>query len=159
MKPIDHSYFKEEWENDEADTQEYSSPEGERDPMAKTALAAYQTMKDGCKTNPLLGELLLDTQNAIARYLISIAKLNELISRQKKGEEISKYTVGGADRSRRSAHDALIDSVNILSRAFAKFGLDNNWRNVVGLQTREQVTRWAIQVGSSVAADLAKPEK
>jgi len=158
-KPIDQSFFKEDWEKreDETPTQEFSTASfrPERDAMSERALAAYDEMKKGSEKNETLHELFIDTQQAIARYLYVMADLNEIQSRGARGEMISRHEIGRADQSRRTAHDALIDNINILSRAFVKFGLDNNWRKVLGLETREQVTSWAIYVGSTVAADIA----
>jgi hypothetical protein len=155
-KPIDHSFFREEWD-DEAPTQEIQpheqlAPE-EHDPESARALAAYEAMKAGAKGNPVLENLLRDTQDSIARYLIAIARLNEIQSRAKRGETVSRYEISGADLARRSSHNGLIDYINALSRAFAKYGLDNEWRKVVGLSTREEVTKWAVRVGSTLAAD------
>jgi hypothetical protein len=36
------------------------------------------------------------------------------------------------DRQRTAAHDAVIDAVNILSRAMVKEGQDNEWRRALG---------------------------
>jgi hypothetical protein len=164
-KPIDHSFFREEWD-DEVPTQEMGPQTAshdsthEQDPESARALAAYEAMKEGSQSNAVLRELFQEVQESIARYLIAIARLNEIQSREKRGETISRYEIQGTDLARRSSHNGLIDHINVLSRAFAKYGLDNEWRKVVGLSAREEVTRWAIRIGSTVAADRTdKPHK
>lgn len=160
-KSIDRSFFHEDWENDETATQEYPAESSgvEHDQLTRSALEAYQKIKDGSRADPLLKELLGDVQRATARYLIVIADLNGLQSRQRGGDTVSRYEIQRADEARRSAHNALIDTINILSRAFAKKGLDNEWRKVIGLSAREEVTHWAIRVGSTVAADLEETKR
>jgi hypothetical protein len=41
------------------------------------------------------------------------------------------------DRQRTAAHNAFIDSVNILSRAMGQVGQDNSWRQVLGENRRD----------------------
>ncbi len=36
-----------------------------------------------------------------------------------------------ADKQRTSAHNALIDAINVLSRSMAKAGQDNEWRRLL----------------------------
>lgn len=101
----------------------------------------YFEMKEKAERNPELSELLKDVENCVLRYAASVAALGASKIDYKKEE------LGASDQNRRIAHDALIDALNILSRAFAKAGLDNRWRQMVGLD-RKEVTEWGLKIAN-----------
>jgi hypothetical protein len=49
------------------------------------------------------------------------------------------------DPARTAAHNALIDALNILSRAMVKAGEDTGWRKEVGVN-RQEIGDWACHV-------------
>lgn len=159
--PIDQSFFKEDWEIDRTPTVPYDSddqPPATNPEKIRTdeALEAYATMKLESAKHPISKMRMKAVQQAVAQYLISIADANILANRGKRGERVSFMEVQNADQRRGSAHNALMRACDALGSVLAEFKLDTSWQNVVGLQTREEVTHWAVRVGSAVAADLAR---
>lgn len=53
-----------------------------------------------------------------------------------------------ADQARRICHQNIVDNLNILSRAFEKYGLDNQWRNYFG--NWDQIGAWAYEMGRAL---------
>lgn len=62
-----------------------------------------------------------------------------------KADDIDKERIRNSDERRRIAHEALVSSLDALSRAFRKDGLNNEWRREIGLD-RDAVAEWADHV-------------
>lgn len=117
----------------------------------------YQDIKNTIEKNQILSDesrerldkLVKKIEEASLRYAITINTLTA-----KRIEKDDKEAIMQADQSRRYAHNSLVDSVNILSRQFDAAGLDNSWRDMIGLD-RKQVGTW----GQKVADFINQQEK
>jgi len=113
----------------------------------------YSDMEKIVQNNPELKGYLLDIKKSVKRYVSTIDALHVL--RMKK--MVDKKAVGFSDSARKIAHDALIDNLNIFSRACVKAKIDNSWRREVGLD-RKEITVWAVAVYDTVVEELNKEE-
>lgn len=113
----------------------------------------YAGMEKIVQDNPELKKYFLDIQKSVKRYVSTIDALHVL--RMKK--MVDKKAVGFSDSARKIAHDALIDNLNIFSRACIKAKIDNSWRREVGLD-RKEITVWAVAVYDTVVGELSKEE-
>jgi len=110
----------------------------------------FEEIERGSFGNPKLESLFRELEDKILRYSISADRLSKarnelLVGSADKGEIVK------ADEGRRRAHDALIDQLNILSRAFKEEGLPNEWRRNIGLE-REEIGEWAFGVADYLRA-------
>ena len=121
--------LQELWEDKAEQERSGYSPE-ERD------FKIFERMSRQAEANEDLKDYFNDLKNAISRY-------SELVVTYERnyGTEI----IEEIDEARLIAHNALIDKLNILSREFAKAGLDSSWRRDIG-DSREQVSEWAMNV-------------
>ncbi len=104
----------------------------------------YQRIKKLEGHSKMSGVLVRDIEDGIVRYIKAVDKLSlAKINNEEKDEKKR------ADEARRFAHNALIDSLNILNRYCVKNGLDTGWRNMVGLD-RDQVRDWALVVSKKI---------
>ena len=124
-----------------------------KDVEFQAAMDILLEMRGASSINEELQGLFDDVRFSIARYNQTIARLNHIERRMKRNADVSNDEIQNADEARRRAHDALMDNLNILSRGFAKHGLDNHWRKLIGLDAREQVTEWAVHVGEFLAKE------
>lgn len=69
-----------------------------------------------------------------------------------------KQAVMDSDRARRLAHNALIDNINILSRAFVKDGVPVRWREELG-NDRNAIGDWAIDLVSNLKDEAIEKER
>lgn len=95
-----------------------------------------------------LEEKLLDLEKSAVYYAKTVVRLHRA-----KFEEWEKEDIQNADERRRSAHNAFIDSINILSRNFAEKGLDNSWRRMVGFN-REEMGLWAFEIADFLSEGI-----
>jgi len=79
-------------------------------------------------------DLFVDFIKSLLRYISTIDSLT--LARMDK--EVDNITKGKADENRRIAHESWVSNMNALSRYFAKIGIDNEWRNVIGFNRTEQ---------------------
>jgi hypothetical protein len=136
--------FEERW-------QEIATKEKGEEPMMDQAISTYLDIKVVQDKHPELNEKVANLEEAIIRYTM---RLNDLaIARLEANQDI----IQNMDQSRRLAHNRLIDELNILSREFAKLGLNNRWREKIGL-SREQVEDWANAVYPIVCKEELKDE-
>ncbi len=99
----------------------------------------YQTIEEIAQDYPDLRKFIQDIRSGILRY-------GRIIKRRIKAiETFNRQEVEISDQEQRLAHNALIDSLNILSRQCLKGGISNSWRQSIGLE-REQITDWAMKV-------------
>jgi hypothetical protein len=76
-----------------------------------------------CAGNPVLEELLEDMLALSVRYAVSVAQFEQIVAQDLSETE----TKARVDEARGRTHDALIASVNVLSRNLGKNGKDNSW--------------------------------
>ena len=110
----------------------------------------FEEIQSSSLDNPRLESLSVDLQDKILRYSISADRLS-MASRNLAIGHGDREEVVRADEARRRAHDALIDQLNILSRAFKEEGLPNEWRRKIGLD-REEIGAWAFGVAEYLRA-------
>jgi hypothetical protein len=119
----------------------------------RKSIAVYKDMVskfEGGGVDEDLSNLFKDIKEKVLMYNVAIARLKIVrLEKEKTSSDDVKAETQIADRARKTAHDALIDSLNILSRYCHKVGVDNSWRSVIGLQ-REDVTTWARDIASEV---------
>lgn len=120
----------------------------ERDYEKENAIDLYLDISGASRIDPELRKKFEDVENAVLRYNETLADFVEL----RRGRAESKLEAQGSDAARRAAHDALIANLNILSRSFAKRGLDNKWRDAIGYgssseRDRTQIMKWATYIG------------
>jgi len=102
----------------------------------------WQGVGEVCGNEVDLKRMYQQVENATLYYLSTVMEHKKDIL----SPDISADKEEDLGKIRQRGHDAFIANLNILSRAFAQRGLDNNWRNVVGL-SRQEVTRWVTNVG------------
>ena len=121
-----------------------------REPQEMRDVGIFEDLETLSERNESIKEYLEDIKNQIIYYVRTIAEMEHLQNNSAAREDIAQI-----DSTRRIAHDSLITKIDILSRICAKNGLDNNWRDMIGIG-REQVTRWAINVAESLTEDIVK---
>lgn len=120
---------------------ELTTPEMDFERFGKTSeVRLFKQIKARAETDPNIAEMVQMLEDSILRYYQTIAEL-EVVSRTSTDKQI----VQSADQARRTAHNTVIDNLNALSRYYGKSGIDNQWRNVIGLE-RTQVTIWVKSV-------------
>lgn len=107
----------------------------------------FEEIERGAYGNEKLEKLFKELKEKILRYSISADRLSMIKVENGHGRD----DVQAADQARRLAHNAVIDQLNILSRAFKEDGLSNEWRRKVGLE-RGEVGEWAFGVADYLRA-------
>src|SRR6056297_2276266 len=87
--------------------------------------------------------------NDAIRYARSVMRLERINSRS----GVSNSEIESADFERRTSHNSLIDTLNIVSRMCDKLDLDTSWREEIG-QTRDAIGRWAMIVAKEKQKEL-----
>lgn len=113
----------------------------------------YEVLKTQCEVDPDLKSLFGSMERSLLSYVETAARHEHQTTRSEFDERITSDDLEALGKSRTLSHNVLIDSLNILSRAFAARGLDNTWRKVVGLDHRSQVTAWAIDIAQYLTSD------
>lgn len=128
-------------ETEDIEGAEGVSSEDELHKYEKTAeVGIYKMLEEQSSFDGNTKELFKQLTKGILDYYRSMTVLERVVLDGGVNEEISK-----SDQARRFAHNALIDTLNALSRYFGSKGLDNEWRSVIGLE-RTQVTNWVKKV-------------
>lgn len=96
---------------------------------ATTAAAVLDGLHAGAKRDASLRDLVRDVEAAAVRYA-------QFRARWALAADADRHEL---DQPRRLAHEALIAACNAASRAFAKAGIDNRWR--------EQLTDVRTEIG------------
>ena len=118
-----------------------ATPEDEYHRYEETAeVGTYNLIERQASLDSNTKELFSQLTKGILDYYRTMSNLERVVLTDGTNDEISK-----SDQARRFAHDALIDTLNALSRYMGKEGLDNEWRSVIGLE-RTQVTNWVKRV-------------
>lgn len=117
----------------------------------------FEEIERGAFGNPQLENLFKELKERILEYALSADRLS--MRREERGYgESQNEDIVSADRTRRSAHEALIDQVNILSRAFLREGLPNKWREKVG-DSREEIGEWGFAVAEYLRAKAKEADE
>lgn len=104
------------------------------------ALKAYEEILNIKNYGPNAELLVKEVESSALNYLRSIDQLSySLVAKEERGYQAN------LDIARKTAHDALISSLNALSRFCHREGIDNKWRRVVGLE-RTEVTSWVKNI-------------
>ena len=109
-------------------------------PIEEQHYELFLDVKEKVGSQEELKEFFDQLQESVLRYNASILRLSEA-----QFTEMSNKDIENADQSRRISHNALIANLDVLSRAFVKSGLDNEWRADIGLG-REEASEWARNV-------------
>ncbi len=107
-------------------------------------ISDFLEMKNICFKDKVLKGLFNEFLKYLLRYIHTVDTLS-LARRSVDDEDNSSKAT--ADKNRRIAHDSWMSDTNALSRYYAKLGIDNSWRNVIGFNRIEQ-TNWALSVSS-----------
>lgn len=105
-------------------------------------------------------ELLLQNVERSAVQYTQVADANEHWWRKRLGEGLDAEEMAQADlleRRRTAAHEVLIDSLNGLSRKCRDAGIDNLWRDDIGLE-RNRVGLWGRKIARHIKNKLLEEE-
>lgn len=149
---MSNHYLREAWQRKAENERGYDS-DSERpigyDRDVKTFINIEQiiTNLDLSKKDEKLSDVVTFYRNvldSVLKYNVAILNYNQAKSDKIKNN-IDKEEMEEKDRFRRNVHEALISNINILSRLMKGSGLDNSWRNDIGI-SRQEVQRWAQNV-------------
>jgi hypothetical protein len=131
--------------------------ESSQEDKESIAIDIYLEMVQAVEKHKELLPLLKELQSAILTYNNRIVNFATARIRQD-----DKETMGSADRARRTAHNALIDNLRILSRAYVNSTKGpNTWRLRIdeGRNDRDRIRIWECNCVSFVAKEvLSKKE-
>ncbi|MEW6407869.1 MAG: hypothetical protein AB1465_04220 [Patescibacteria group bacterium] len=125
-------FLRESWE-------EKTQREKTDQTLEEKAWKVFQTIEEIAENYPELAKFAEDIKSSILRYGKIIERRKQAI-RSSNREEIET-----SDQEQRIAHNALIDSLNILSRQCRNKEVSNLWRQDIGIE-RDQITAWAMRV-------------
>lgn len=132
--------LKENWE--------HAAEEQGAETRESRGVELYYTFFEKAQKYPELLPLVKDLERAIGTYADAVLRWREA----KMGTDV-KMTEA-ADKHRKAIHDALIDSINPISRWYAKQKIDNNWRrDIIGLD-REAAGEWALDIARDVLGKI-----
>lgn len=109
-----------------------------------------EKLEDICKEDPTLKQSLESMFTYVTRYAHDIYSMmleqRELSDKRERGENTLEdaQELARTDERRHNLHEALIDSVNLLSRELAKRDKDNSWMNEVVSNGRAGYARFAL---------------
>jgi len=145
-------FFEDIWkqrakdETGETFVEDLASPEMEFEQYERTKeVELYKQIEKQAEYDENTRNLFEEINKGIRRYYQMIVKLEKA---RAVGEE--KEAIEKADKDRHIAHEAVMGSLNALSRYVGKHKLDNEWRSVIGLH-RTQVTNWIKKVAPYMA--------
>ncbi len=108
-------------------------------------------------------EELLDILNKLKENCQGYVRLknNYLETRREAREKSSGHQkenkeIELADFARQAKHKVIVDSLNILSRLFSRYGLDNSWRD--NFVSQDQIGDWAFEMGKDLNQELSKED-
>jgi hypothetical protein len=111
----------------------------------------YQNLAIDATSRPELAEPFAAVSKDVERYVGSIDK--HFYAKQAKNPE----ALQSSDEHRRRMHEALISSINSLSRTYRKEGMGNEWRRDIG-EHRDRIRDWAVHVANFIE-QKQKPEQ
>ncbi len=112
------------------------------DPEKLSPIVSFENIERSCSGNETLEHLYAEMVDYCERYTETVARFQELILRGVDFE--NRETKEWIDGERKSVHDAMIDSVNILARNLAKEGKDASWITRFG-KSRAAYGNFALQ--------------
>jgi hypothetical protein len=124
----------------------------EQKPEIPRDVEIFSHIKEETASDPELGQLFRGMQSAVMRYAEIVNAHSHFYAKQRIFDEADRDRAMELDQRRHFAHESMMDSLNALSRACAKAGIDNSWRNDVGLE-RDKIGMWSL-----VVADHLKRE-
>jgi len=145
------NFFSQLWERkvkgekgdeiDEDIQENLTSPEDDSAKYEETPeVKVYKLIQEQSSFDDNTKELFGQLTRGVLDYYKTMSELERTVLTEGTNDEISK-----SDQARRFSHNALIDTLNAMSRYVGKNGLDNQWRSVIGLE-RTQVTDWVKKV-------------
>ncbi len=102
----------------------------ERTDSIKSKFISPENLRELCSGDEVLESLLEDVFSYSQRYVQDVWEMDALNARLKTGEisrEVWKEEMDKEDLARTQLHNALIDSIGILSRNMGKRDIDNSW--------------------------------
>ena len=139
-------FLSERWEEKSRTEQGLRSLE---DTQKERDIVLYERIqKEIAGSSEHLAGLLRAVERAAIRYRQSVNRFDHVRTRDANRADM-QAELEETDRNRRAAHEVLIDSINILSRAYKKAGLDNDWRREIGVE-REEVGRWGMAIANII---------
>lgn len=115
----------------------------------------FSHIKEETESNPDLGGLFRGMQSAIMRYAEIVNAHSHFYAKQRIFDEADRDRAMELDQRRHFAHESMMDSLNALSRACAKAGIDNSWRNDVGLE-RDKIGMWSLAVADHLKREALR---
>ena len=117
----------------------------------------FLDLKVAAERDPGLAELVSELEDHLLRYAKADSTfLGAKLRWESEGSAPStRRDFEIADRGKKAIHDSLISQLNIVSRAFHRASLDNNWRKKIGVD-RNQIAVWALTVSDHLVADTLK---
>lgn len=117
----------------------------------EVSISSLEKMRGLISGHENLEKLFEQVIKASLRYCASRDKLSAT-ARLK-----DKQAIVDSDRARRLAHNALIDNINILSRACVKDDVSAKWREELG-NDRNVIGDWAIDLVSNLKDESIEKE-
>ncbi len=125
---------------------ERSPQEERREQDVESYLDIKESVRNAEEGGERLAQILGDVERRAVRYRMTVNTW-ERERRTIKGDVIG--ATEETERNRRLAHEVLIDGVNLLSRQFKEYGLDNEWRRNMGIE-REDAGRWGLNIAQLI---------
>lgn len=119
-------------------------------------LESYASLLSATYGDPQLEAILKKVEEKALAYASTVKNLQS--SRAGLSEGRDRGDVEKYDSFRRSAHNALIDEINLLSRQCREAGRSNKWRQEIGL-SRDEAGEWAIHLAEYLKKIGTKPEE
>ena len=120
----------------------------------KYCTGIFLKMKEQSGKDPVAKELFTVVLKLTVKYISAVDAHTEFILTKKgQDEKQEREELERISKVRTSAHNVLIDAINIYSRYCYKNKLDKSWRDMLGSE-REEITRWAQNVIPLVRYEL-----
>ncbi|MEK7637989.1 MAG: hypothetical protein AAB375_00985 [Patescibacteria group bacterium] len=137
---MSESFLRESW-------QRVAEQEQEVTPEMRD-LELYFDIRERSDGNEKIKAIMDRLDHDIAQYTEALFRSEREWVRRERGSG-DNSSIEASDRNRRILHDSLIDTLNQLSRAYRTAGLDNKWRNMLGLD-RDRLALWAMTIARQV---------
>lgn len=128
--------------SDDPEVREEAEHIGEHLSGERYGVPTLAQLEQSCEGDETLSELLTDVVRYGVRYIISTVKYASI-----DWEHAPRDEVAAIDGSKKHAHDAAIDAINILARTLKNRGRDADWINLLTTGGRPAYARFALVVG------------
>ena len=123
----------------------HKAEEEKGETLEEKGITLFYDLKEKAEKYPDLKSLTDEMERGIGDYADAVIRTSHERAKGSPREDIQS-----ADQHRRSIHDALIATVNQLSRLYHKKGFDNSWRSgIIGI-AREDLGAWAVAIARDV---------